>query len=233
MSLLRVALFAPVFALLVSPAIAAVDTAQAASSAMAGTNAFRKSQGLEPVQADRALETAAQRFARYMAKTGKYGHGADGRRPPERAKAAGYEYCIVSENIAYQYRSSGFPSAAALGEALVEGWKHSPEHRKNMLEPAVTQTGVGIAQGQDGRYFAVQMFGRPKRAAISFSLRNRSGDRVEYRVGDRSHALEPRMVRKHTICRAAELEIGARFRAQATDGARYSVGPRGDVQVVR
>jgi hypothetical protein len=233
MSLLRGALFAPLLALLLSPAMAAVDTAQAASRAVAGTNAFRKSQGLEPVQTDRALETAAQRFARYMAKTGKYGHGADGRRPPERAQAAGYEYCIVSENIAYQYRSSGFASAAALGEALVEGWKHSPEHRKNMLEPAVTETGVGIARDEGGRYFAVQMFGRPKRAALSFSLLNRSGERVEYRLGGKGYALAPRATRTHTICRPAKLEIGDRFRAQAADGARYRVGPGAGVQVLR
>lgn len=36
-----------------------------------------------------------------MAKTGKYGHAADGRKPAERAAAHGYEYCIVRENIAY------------------------------------------------------------------------------------------------------------------------------------
>lgn len=230
MPLLRVA----ILALFLAPApAAAAEAAQVAERVVEGTNAFRKSQELEPVQADPALETAAQRFARFMAKTGKYGHGADGRRPPARAQAAGYDYCIVSENIAYQYRSAGFASAAALAAELIEGWKYSPEHRKNMLEPAVTETGVGIAQAEDGRYYAVQMFGRPKRAAISFSLRNQSGERVEYRVGGRSYSLAPRVVRKHTMCRAARLEIGPRFRAQAADGARYSVAEGGRVQVAR
>lgn len=227
MPFLRVA----VFALCLAPAAAvAVDAAQAARRVIEGTNAFRATQGLARLESERALEAAAQRFARYMAKTGKYGHGADGRRPPERAQAAGYEYCIVSENIAYQYRSSGFASAAALGEVLVEGWKHSPGHRKNMLEPAVTETGVGIARDAGGRYFAVQLFGRPKRAAVSFSLVNRSGERVEYRVGGKGYALAPRTTRTHTICRRAELEIGTRFRAHAADGARYVVAANGEVR---
>jgi uncharacterized protein YkwD len=84
-----------------------------------------------------------------MARTGKYGHAADGRRPPQRAAAAGYDYCLVAENIAYQYRSSGYESGAKLAAELVEG-----------------------------RYFAVQMLGRPKSAAIRFSVQNRSRESV-------------------------------------------------------
>ena len=115
------------------------------------TNAFRKAQRLDPVTTSKPLEDAAREFARFMARTGKYGHNADGRRPVERATAQGYDYCIVSENIAYLYRSSGYDAATLAGE-MVEGWKNSPEHRKNMAEPAVTQIGVGIAQGEAGRY---------------------------------------------------------------------------------
>lgn len=230
MSLCRVALFALLFA----PAVAdAVDAAQAAQRVIEGTNAFRRSQGLDAVAVDRALEAAAQRFARYMAKSGKYGHGADGRRPSERAQAARYDYCIVSENLAWLYRSGGYASPAALAGELVEGWKRSPEHRKNMIDPAVTETGVGIAQAKSGRYLAVQMFGRPKRAALSFSLVNRSGERAEYRLEGKGYALAPRTTRTHTICRPATLEIGARFRTQAAHGARYSVGPGGEVHVWR
>jgi hypothetical protein len=167
-----------------------------------------------------------------MARTGKYGHGADGRRPPQRAAAAGYDYCLVAENIAYQYRSSGFESADALAQALVEGWKRSPEHRHNMLLGNATETGTGIAQGEGGRYFAVQMFGRPSSAEVRFSIENRSGQPVRYSAGERSFTLEPRVTRTHTLCRRPELSIeapdgGEPFRAQPEDGARYTVTARG------
>jgi uncharacterized protein YkwD len=166
-----------------------------------GTNALRNDRKLEPVSAQAKLEAAAQQFARHMAKTGKYGHTADGRQPSERAAAQGYDYCIVSENIAYQLRSSAYESPSALAEELVEGWKDSPEHRKNMVDPAVTHTGVGVAQGEGGRYFAVQMFGRPKSASIQFEVVNRSGGRIEYRAGERRLWLAPRVSRTHTVCR--------------------------------
>jgi hypothetical protein len=178
------------------------------------------------VQAE--LEATALEFARFMAKTGKYGHTADGRQPSERAAAQGYDYCIVSENLAYQYRSDGYDSAAELAERFVEGWKESPEHRKNMLDGAVTQTGVGVARDESGRYFAVQMFGRPKSAAIRFEVRNRSGGKVAYRAGERRFTLGPRISRTHMVCRPVELSIqrpgpGKPFSARAADGARYTI----------
>ena len=196
------------------------------------TNAFRKAHGLDAVRASPALEAAAREFSRYMARTRNYGHRADGRGPSERAAAHGYGYCIVSENIAYQYRSAGFESASAVAQAVVQGWKQSPEHRANMLDRAVTQTGVAIAQGDAGRYFAVQMFGRPKEASLRFSVQNRSGEKVEYRAGERRFTLAPRMSRTHTVCRPLELAItppGSReaFTAQVSGGERYTVTSEG------
>ena len=209
----------------------AADVAQTAKAVVERTNAFRKAQGLEPVSDEPALQQAAQEFARFMAKTGKYGHTADGRRPPQRAAAQGYEYCIVSENIAYQYRSSGYDTAT-LAREMVEGWKQSPEHRKNMLQPAVTETGVGIAQGDEGRYFGVQMFGRPKSAAIRFSVRNNAGGTIEYRTGERDFSLGTRATRTHMVCRATEIRIALAsqpepFSARAQDGTRYTVTATG------
>ena len=59
-----------------------------------------------------------------MANTGNLSHTADGRQPVERATAQGYDHCIVLENIAYSYRSSGY-DAPALARDMVEGWKKS------------------------------------------------------------------------------------------------------------
>ena len=40
--------------------------------------------------------------------------------------------------------SSGF-TPKELADGFLEGWKQSPGHRKNMLDPDVTQIGVGVA----------------------------------------------------------------------------------------
>jgi uncharacterized protein YkwD len=212
---------------------AAADLAQAAQLIVKRTNGFREEQKLPSLAVDAALEKAAQEFAAYMARTREYGHTADGRTPAERASAQGYDYCIVSENIGYVYRSSGYDTVA-LARELVEGWKTSPEHRKSMLDPAVTQVGIGVSQGEGERYFGVQLFGRPKSAAIRFSVRNDAGTKVDYRAGKQAYTLRPRAVRTHTVCRALELRITlpgkpAPFSAQAKDGARYTVaqGARG------
>jgi uncharacterized protein YkwD len=110
------------------------------------------------------LEKAARDFALYMARTGEFDHDAGGTTPASRVKAAGYDYCRVAENIARHYSSRGFTTPGLAGE-LVEGWKNSPGHRKNMLQPDVTETGVAIAHRRhDGvdDFYSVQLFGRPR-----------------------------------------------------------------------
>jgi hypothetical protein len=174
---------------------AAADVEQTAKRVIERTNAFRKAQGLQPVQVNAQLR-AAQR----------------------------YDACIVSENIAYLYRSQGY-DAPALAREMVEGWKQSPEHREAMVDPAVSQIGVGIAQSASGRYYGVQMFGRPKSAAIRFSVRNQAGRPIRYRTGGQRFSLPPRAERTHTVCRRLELAIdaGKPFNVRPGDGARYVV----------
>lgn len=169
------------------------------------TNEFRKKQGLEPVEKNTALTKAARYFADYMARTDEYGHQADDKTPAQRAKNHGYDYCIVLENIAWQYRSTGF-AARELAEEFFQGWKNSPEHRKNMLHPAVTETGVAVARSSDtGKYYAVQMFGRPESQAIDFKVTNRAGSEIRYRIGEKTYPLPPRYTRTHHRCQPADL----------------------------
>jgi hypothetical protein len=112
------------------------------------TNAFRKQQQLDALKPNAKLNETAQDFADFMARTGKYGHTAAGKRPSERVGNHGYAYCLVAENIANQFRSTGF-TADGLAKAFVSGWRNSPEHRKNMLDPDVTDIGVAIARRSD------------------------------------------------------------------------------------
>jgi uncharacterized protein YkwD len=71
---------------------------------------------------------------------------------------------MVSENIAYQFRSRGFASPAELGHVFVEGWKGSPGHRTNLRDREATEIGVAVAQSaRTKRYYAVQVFARPRK----------------------------------------------------------------------
>src|SRR3990172_664094 len=87
---------------------AAVEAEETAKAILERANDFRKEHELQPLSVSRPLEEAARGFARYMAKSGKFGHAADGRQPPKRAAAQDYDYCIVAENIGFQYRSTGY-----------------------------------------------------------------------------------------------------------------------------
>lgn len=192
------------------------------------TNRFRKAEGLEPVEPDKALNKTAQHFADFMARTKKYGHTADGRLPSERAQAQGYQFCIVSENIAYQFRSDGI-STEELARILVTGWKNSPEHRKNMVDPSVVEIGVGVAQDPASEtYFAVQMFGRPKSMGIRFQLVNASGQAVHYILSDREgrhkYSLPPKAIQTHERCISITLELSEpKMKTSISDGARYTI----------
>lgn len=139
------------------------------------TNEFRLSKGLDSVTPADGLQEAAVQFAKFMAETEKYGHRADGRTPAQRAKAAGYDYCVVRENIAYR-TNSGEVTADSLIEVFVQGWIDSPPHRENMLADYITETGAGVATSDGITYYAVQMFGRPKAKAIKLTLENLSGE---------------------------------------------------------
>jgi uncharacterized protein YkwD len=181
------------------------DLAEVAKLIVQKTNAFRRNEGLETAATDSKLTETAQYFAEYMAQTDRYGHTADGKRPSERAKEHGYEYCLVSENIAYQFSSAGF-GAEELAEKFFEGWKESPPHRKNMLNNAITETGLAVAQSeQTGHFYSVQMFGRPKSKQIEFQVANQTDVEVEYRLGDRTFTLNPRFTRTHLRCQSTEL----------------------------
>lgn len=210
------------------PAVSQPDIGQTAHRIVEQTNAFRRSQSLANVTPNAELTQAAVDFAAFMARSDRYGHEADGRQPAERAEASGYAACIVSENIANAHSSSEF-GTQALADGVVGGWRQSPGHRRNMLDPDVVDIGVAVAHSADsGRYYAVQMFGRPKAMQITFSVSNRVGAEVRYRVNQQSFALAPRSTRTHRLCRSARMALRLPGQAepavvQPGDGDRYVV----------
>jgi len=126
------------------------------------TNAFRAQNGLNPLKPKVQLIVVAQNHARNMARQDKFGdsdrngHILDGHNFEYRIEASGYSFERAAENVGYQ-RVRGDPVAA-----MMEGWKDSPGHRRNMLTPDITEIGVGAAQGKSGRWYFVQVFGRPQ-----------------------------------------------------------------------
>lgn len=125
------------------------------------TNAFRKEQGLGVLRPESRLMTIARRHASNMAQrdrfgdTDKNGHVMDGMDPGDRVQVGGYAFARVAENVGWQIGRSD-PV-----EAMVEGWKRSAGHRKNLLIPEVVETGAGAAQGKSGRWYFVQLFAKP------------------------------------------------------------------------
>jgi uncharacterized protein YkwD len=226
-TLCALALGAPVLAANASRPQDATATEVAALVARK-TGAFRAGAGLEGLTVNRALSDAAQQFADFMAGTDQYSHEADGRKPADRALAHGYQHCVLAENIAYRFSSSGFDSEQ-LAAQLMQGWEQSPRHRHNMLLPSVTDIGVGIARSErTQRYYAVQMFGRPKSAASRFQIVNGIDVPVRYQLDAATYELPPRVTRTHEGCFSGALEVlapapGAGGSIAPRSGARYTV----------
>ena len=194
------------------------------------TNEFREHHSVEQVKVNSELARAADYFADYMATTDKYSHTADGKTPSQRAEEHGYDYCLVSENIAYVYSSTGF-NTEELAEDLVRGWQDSPEHRKNMLDRGVTEIGVAVAHStKTGNYYGVQMFGRPKSLSFRFAIENKSEMPIDYNVGERTFELPPHYRQTHEECLPADLVFHLPAKSKPD---RYTFRPQsGDVFIV-
>jgi len=121
------------------------------------TNA-RRSRSVKP---DRRLEKAAQKYADYLARTGKFDHDADGRNCGQRAIAAGFDARLVCENL-YACEVPGGITSDDLAAAAVDGWMKSLGHRRNLLDGRVSAIGIGVASDPSaGKYVVVQMLGKP------------------------------------------------------------------------
>jgi uncharacterized protein YkwD len=112
-------------------AAVAVDQGQAAAL----VNAFRAEHGVRPVSTDGRVVGAAAAGATAMARRNTMSHTTGGK-ATKRLGATGYSWSIVVENIGDGYGS--------LGDAMA-GWEQSPGHRKNLLNPQVTDLGVAAA----------------------------------------------------------------------------------------
>jgi hypothetical protein len=203
---------------------------------LAGVNGLRQEAGVAPLVRDPELDAAAQGFARYMAESGRYGHDADGRRAGDRASAAGYESCRLAENIGTIERGGGL-STAELTRFFVDGWRDSRPHRAAMLAASAIDTGIGVAKAPAAhRYYAVQLFGRPRAKEIRYALVNRLDQPVAFRRGGKADTLRPGMVVTIRSCRPNEIALdgiaGSGAHLEPEDGVRYEIVADGAVAKV-
>ena len=168
------------------------------------TSELRGQEARGKISTSEQLTAAARYFADYLGKSEQFSHEADGSTPIARAQQHGYDSTCVWENIATRFSTSA-PSAGELAQAFVDGWKKSPGHRQNMLEAAATETGVAVAPGKDGHYYAVQVFGRPGSQVIEFRIINHTSSAMSYRLGITTFPLDPMQTRTHRQCRTEEL----------------------------
>lgn len=181
------------------------DTQKVEIAIVEMTNAFRTEQKLSGVTIDPKLSTAARKYAEFLAASDMFSHTADGRQHADRAKSAGYRFCMLTENLAYNYDERGFETRQLASQA-VEGWKTSPGHLKNLIAPHVTDIGVGVAKAKGAeKYYAVQMFGRPNTLQYAFKIQNGLSEAVTYSFTGRQQKIAPREVVTHYPCQPETL----------------------------
>ncbi len=125
-------------------------------------NQERVSAGLAPLEVNAQLVAAGEIHSRNMASLVKvYGHAGAmnhlllGSTAPTlgiRADLVGYDYRMLAENLAFGYLTP---------QAVVQAWMNSPGHRANILNPNLTQVGVGVAWTTDGFPYYTLMLGTP------------------------------------------------------------------------
>lgn len=140
------------------------------ASILLATNEFRSKHGLAPLNAEGKLMEIARRHAIAMAKRDKFGDTdkdgrlMNGKDLVARVKDGGYHFTNIAENVSCEH---GQHEPAV---SVMTSWMDSPPERENLLHPRAVEVGLGAEQGRSGRWYFVQIFGKPlgihKRAAV-------------------------------------------------------------------
>ena len=121
-------------------------------------NADRAREKAGPVSVDGTLAALARAHAQDMATRKFFNHvNPDGKNPQDRARAAGLKGTF--ENISYASNASDLISAADDAERQMMGEPPNQQnHRSNIIDPAHTSVGIGIAVSKDGTFYMLQEF---------------------------------------------------------------------------
>lgn len=99
-----------------------------------------------------ALETMAARQAGWLSQRGVLEHiGPQGEELPERARASGYAYRAIAENLA---------AGTLTTDAVLAGWRASPAHCANLLSPRVREVALVCVPGPGGPWWVMALGAR-------------------------------------------------------------------------
>ena len=128
------------FATLVAAALSAPLSVQAATASTGperflvqlaeAINSYRADNGLEPLSLAGELAELANDHSSQMSERRQLSH--DGFR--DRFRNASSKLCV--ENVGWNFRTA---------EGLLEGWRRSPAHHRNLLEPKISRMGLAIS----------------------------------------------------------------------------------------
>ena len=120
-------------------------------------NEARAEHGLPALSSNPKLLRVARQYSKKMASEGFFSHtGPGGEDVVDRLNEAGVKrYRSVGENIFFSQNERNVPRTA------VRGWLESPGHRKNMLSPDYTETGLGLATAAENKVYVTQVFLEP------------------------------------------------------------------------
>lgn len=102
-------------------------------------NQERTSRGLNPLNVNGSLDSAAQKKSTDMIKRNYFEHYAYGLSPWVFIQNENYDYLYAGENLAMDFNTA---------EGMVSAWMASPSHRKNILNPDFNEMGVGVVKGE-------------------------------------------------------------------------------------
>ncbi|MDD4271733.1 MAG: CAP domain-containing protein [Patescibacteria group bacterium] len=119
------------------------------------TNQARQTAGLNALTANQLLTQAAIAKGKAILESQAFKHNINDRKFSSWIRDTGYNYSYVGENLAIDFETS---------QSVIDAWKNSPMHKKNLLSPYYREIGLaavqGKFQGQDTTV-VVQIFGSP------------------------------------------------------------------------
>ncbi len=112
-----------------APAVQAAPDADYAERVFAAINAYRQSQGIEPLRISPALTALAAEHSATMARQHRPSHDGFA----SRVERTSGSLCV--ENVAHNFQQP---------EMVISGWRRVSTHHRNLLEPRVAFAGVAM-----------------------------------------------------------------------------------------
>lgn len=125
------------------------------ATVLADMNAYRAQYGLGTLIWNDTLAESSQTHSDDLAAHGILSHnGTDGSTPAFRAQRAGYRYRMIAENVASGQKN--WPD-------VLQAWKDSPGHNKNLLSPTATEIGISLTHEPTTLYinYWAMLLGKP------------------------------------------------------------------------